>query len=98
MSKPGLYNKFKIEKTDGTPIDEDAEYFVLNIAHDQHAAVAIYAYALSVREENAQLAYDLLSYFSEHWGEDDSWSKGADELIDLLERYDGVRPEQAADA
>lgn len=40
-----LYRKFEIAKTDGTPVDPDAQYFVLRIDTDPAARVALLAYA-----------------------------------------------------
>ena len=31
----GLYNKYTITKTDGTPIDSNADYFVLRLDTDK---------------------------------------------------------------
>lgn len=46
MTKKGLYGKFVLEKADGTPMDEDAEYFVLRLDNDQEAVQAILGWAL----------------------------------------------------
>jgi len=42
----GLYGKYKIEKTDGSPIDPKALYFVLRLDTDKSARRALRAYAL----------------------------------------------------
>ncbi len=57
MSK-GFYDKYKVSKTDGET-DPDADYFVLRLDNDPHARIAAYHYALSVKEENPNLAFDL---------------------------------------
>ena len=57
MSK-GFYNKYKVTKTDGDT-DSDADFFVLRLDTDPHARVAAYHYALSIKEENPNLAFDL---------------------------------------
>jgi len=57
----GLYDKYKIEKADGKPIDPKAKYFVLRIDTDIHARVALRAYRDSLLRngENEALCYDL---------------------------------------
>jgi len=55
----GLYKKYRVEKTDGTPIDPNAVYFVLRLDTDCHARRAINAYIESCQEENPQLADEL---------------------------------------
>lgn len=55
----GLYHKYRITKTDGTPTDSAASYFPLRLDTDHHARVAARAYAESVREENPCLCNDL---------------------------------------
>lgn len=58
----GLYGRYKIEKADGSPVDPKAEYFVLRLDTDKHAIPAIVAYARSVREDNPQLADELIAW------------------------------------
>ena len=62
-----LYNKYKIEKTDGTPIDPEAQYFVLRIDTDVHARTALRAYAHSLAKfkVNPELEKDLWRYLEE---------------------------------
>lgn len=55
----GLYNKYKIEKADGTPVDPKAKYFVLRVDKDPHARAAMRAYSLSVQKDNPVLALDI---------------------------------------
>ena len=55
----GLYGKYKVEKSDGSPLDPKAIYFTLRIDTDPHARAAIRAYIESCREENPELARDL---------------------------------------
>lgn len=57
--KKGLYDKYKIAKTDGTPIDPDAHYFVLNLSTDQDAREAAYEYADLCAITNPKLSEDL---------------------------------------
>jgi hypothetical protein len=40
-----LHNKYRIEKTDGTPVDPNAQYFVLRPDKDPLARKAIRTYA-----------------------------------------------------
>lgn len=56
----GLYGKYKVEKTDSSQIDPNADYFVLRLDTDPHARVATIEYAKSIMLENPQLASDLL--------------------------------------
>jgi len=60
----GLYEKYKIERTDGRSApgeDHDGcEYFVLDLSHDPFAIGAINAYAAACESECPELARDLL--------------------------------------
>lgn len=61
----GLYNKFRVERTDGKSAPgekhHDCDYFVLDMDHDEHASAAIEAYVKSLEdaEEFPALAADL---------------------------------------
>ncbi len=61
----GLYQKFRVERTDGSSDPggkhHDCEYFVLDMDHDKHARAAIEAYvqSLETAEEYPLLAADL---------------------------------------
>lgn len=59
----GLYDKFKVERTDGRSAPDEkhhgCEYFVLDLTHDPYAASALAAYANACRREYRQLARDL---------------------------------------
>lgn len=57
----GLYQKYRIEKTDGTPTDPKAVYFVLRLDTDLAARRAAATYAHACGEDNPQLAADLLA-------------------------------------
>lgn len=58
-----LYNKYKIEKTDGTPIDPNAEYFVLRPDKDPLARKAVRAYALGLtKPEDQTFKQQLLAW------------------------------------
>lgn len=55
----GLYQKYIIQKADGTPIDEEAEYFVLRLDKDPVARVAVMKYAEEIKKDNPQLWRDI---------------------------------------
>ena len=59
MDKKGLYGKYEIKKTDGTPVDPEAVYCTLRLDTDPHARAAIRAYIESCRDEEPDLARDL---------------------------------------
>lgn len=48
----GLYGKYKIEKADGSKIDENADYFVLRLDTDTHARAAIQGYINSINKSD----------------------------------------------
>lgn len=58
--KGGLEPRYKIEKTNGEPINPNAKYFILRYDKDPHARVALLAYANSIALENPQLANQLI--------------------------------------
>ena len=58
----GLYGKYIIEKSDGTPVDSSAFYFVLRCDKDEHALAALEAYALSCQDDDSLLAKQLMDY------------------------------------
>lgn len=58
----GIYGKYLIAKADGTPVDPDAQYFVLRLDTDLHARRAIMAYAESVEIENGTLSSELRTW------------------------------------
>lgn len=64
----GLFNKYKIEKADGTPTDPHADYFVLRLDKDVFAREAARCYAEKVRYINPKLANDLLYICNCHEG------------------------------
>lgn len=59
----GLYDKFCVHRRDNRDKPggdrEHADYFVLDLAYDPHALIAIEAYSRSCRDEYPQLAEDL---------------------------------------
>ncbi len=66
----GLYKRYIVQKADGTPTDNDAEYFVLRLdrggsdpVHIQACRDAIQTYAQRIREHLPALAADLNSRY-----------------------------------
>ena len=59
LPSPGLYGKYKIAKSDGTPTALDADYFVLRLDTDEIAREAVLVYAQNVEAKNSELADDL---------------------------------------
>jgi len=55
----GLYQKYIIQKTDETPIDPNADYFVLRLDTDKHARGAIRNYANRIYGDNPILSKEL---------------------------------------
>ncbi len=59
----GLYNKFRVERTDGSSAPgkkhDGCQYFVLDCDHDPHAVAALQAYARSCEAEYPALAKDV---------------------------------------
>lgn len=62
-SERGLYEKFRVERTDGRSAEgekhDGCEYFVLGLDHDPHALAALHAYAVSCWRDYPLLAADL---------------------------------------
>ena len=56
----GLYNKYIITKTNGTPTDSNADYFVLRLDTDEFARGAIRFYAMAIMQDNPILAENIL--------------------------------------
>lgn len=55
----GYERKYIISKTNGNPVDPEADYFVLRLDQDPHALNALVAYAESVAQDNIELSNDL---------------------------------------
>ena len=60
-----LYDKYVVSKTDGTPTDPDAEYFVLRIDTDPHARSALAYYARCMMGHDVGFAEELRSWLRE---------------------------------
>lgn len=67
----GLVKKYVITKSDGSPTNPNADYFVLRLDKDPHAQKAIMKYAESVRVDNPQLADDICAKMVNEYG----WEK-----------------------
>jgi hypothetical protein len=61
----GLYDKYIVTKTDGSPIDPEEVLFLLRLDKDPFARRAACTYAFACREENPTLAKDLLALVQE---------------------------------
>lgn len=66
----GLYEKFKVERTDGKSAPgqkhDGCEYFTLDLTCDLHAVAALVAYARSCKGEYPLLARDVLARAQAH--------------------------------
>ena len=67
LRNKGLYNRYKVEKTDGTPIDSKAKYFVLRYDKDgsdpEHVKACqrgLLEYARAIASHLPVLAGDIL--------------------------------------
>ena len=72
MEKPdGLYRKYKIERTDGTLINPENEYFILKVKgvgdqkHIDASRKAVITYAEEIRRELPELANELFISYGE---------------------------------
>lgn len=72
--KGGLHpRKYIITKTNGNPVDPEADYFVLRLDKgDTHAQKALAKYADSVEEDNEELAADLAEKLHDYGWEKES--------------------------
>ena len=66
----GLYNKYHISKSDGTPTDNNADYFVLRLDNEckdkNHLTAcrkAILVYADEIKDSSPELYWDLLNRY-----------------------------------
>lgn len=60
MEQQGIYAKYTVTKNEDGEVIKDC--FVLRPGHDPNARLALYAYAMSVREENPSLAADIFGW------------------------------------
>jgi len=63
----GLYQKYIIQKADGTPIDLNADYFVLRLDTDKYAREALKFYGSAIYQDNPELAYDIFRKLNCYW-------------------------------
>ena len=68
----GLYQKYIISKTNGKPIDKNAEYFILRLdsggndkKHIEACRKAVLAYANEIKEHLPKLSEDLIARYGE---------------------------------
>ena len=65
----GLYQKFKIERVDGSSEPDrrhyGCRYFVLDLDHDPHAVAALRTYAVACRRSHPHLSDDLIRVIDE---------------------------------
>lgn len=62
----GLYRKYIIAKADGSPMDPNADYFVLRLDTDQAARGAARNYANRIVGDNPLFAQELRDRVDEH--------------------------------
>lgn len=62
----GLYNKYKVEKTDGSPVSPDAQYLVLRLDTDMAAREAALCYASAIAVTMPQLAVDIFAWVDQY--------------------------------
>ena len=67
----GLHARYHVEKTDGTPIDPRAEYFLLRVdefgkdpKHISACRKAVLMYAEEIKEHLPELSKDLIQRYS----------------------------------
>jgi len=63
----GLYNKYIVLKSDKTPIDPNADYFLLRLDTDEDARCALRFYANRIENENPVLAKELRDRCDKHF-------------------------------
>jgi hypothetical protein len=61
----GIKRKYNVEKTDGTPLDPGAKYFVIRVDQDPFAEPTLKSYASSVYPVNTKLASHVMD-LAEH--------------------------------
>ena len=64
----GYDKKYIIAKSNGKPVDRNADYFVLRLDKDPHAIIALEAYKESVKDDNPELAEDLIFVINKNRG------------------------------
>lgn len=65
-SRVGLFRKYLIHKADGSPVDPNADYFVLRLDTDPAARAAALTYAREIFIKAPVLAQDLRERVWQH--------------------------------
>lgn len=89
----GFEQKYHIAKADGTPVKDEARYFVLRYDKDPNAVVAMSAYAKNMIGKNSRFASDLFRVLFIHAQEHnliDQWAEACHSLL-----YRGKFPQEA---
>lgn len=60
-----LYRKYEIRKTNGEPIDPNAQYFTLRIDTDQAARAALLTYAAQIENVSPEFANQLRDWVAD---------------------------------
>jgi hypothetical protein len=60
-----LFKKYEIQKSDGTPVDPEAQYFVLRLDTDPAARHAALMYASYIGGSDPEFAKELREWVSE---------------------------------
>lgn len=61
---PKLFGKYFVEKTDGSPVDQEAEYFVMRVDTDPAAREALRSYARAVMAVNPGLHDEIFAWLA----------------------------------
>ena len=65
-----LYNKYIVTKTDGSPVDPNAQYFVLRIDTDPEARKALLHYSSLISQDDPEFANELAKWVLPYLMED----------------------------
>src|SRR5690348_9196455 len=64
--KQKLHGKYIVQKADGSPVDLDAQYFVLRVDTDPAAQQAVLAYADAIRQAMPTFASQLRKWVNSY--------------------------------
>lgn len=62
----GLFSKYIVQKADGSPVDPDAQYFVLWVDKDPAARLAVLTYAKAIQLNEPEFAEQLRQWVLSH--------------------------------
>lgn len=103
LKNTGLYNKYNITKTNGEPLDENSEYFVLRLdyggsdrTHIDACRLAIVTYAAEIKYHLPELYKDIM----ERYGWETIARKIMQDVIydnGFVDRYHPETPEMYSD-